>query len=176
MALTKKGNKVVAKLTDLNQEATLNDGDRIVFWCNSSGEASTIDYSNVKIDLDHTTFGETFNQVVNFATTASAWVSTMSDSFNELDSKMNTVLESNNQVNNEIAAIKLLLQMAIGLAAVRSDAQKNFTEEQYASSLSQDAKLIYDQMKQEITSAAGVSSIDFSNTNLIYFSGLKFTQ
>lgn len=170
MALTKKGNKVIAKLTDLTQESTLNDGDRIVFWCNSSGEASTIDYSNVRIDLDHTTFGDTFNQVVNFATTASAWVSTMTDSFNDLDNKMNNVLEQTTQVNNEILAIKMMVQMIIGLANTRNDAQKNFSEDQYVSSLPEEAKAIYNQMKQEVLSASGTEAIDFSHSNLIYIS------
>ena len=170
MALTKKGNKVIAKLTDLTQESTLNDGDRIVFWCNSSGEASTIDYSNVRIDLDHTTFGDTFNQVANFATTASAWVSTMTDSFNDLDNKMNNVLEQTTQVNNEILAIKMMVQMIIGLANTRNDAQKNFSEDQYVSSLPEEAKTIYNQMKQEVLSASGTEAIDFSRSNLIYIS------
>lgn len=170
MAITKKGNKVVAKLTDLTQESTLNDGDKIVFWCNSSGEASTIDYSNVKIDLDHTTFGKTFTEVVNFATTASSWVTTMTESFEGLDSKMNSVLEKSTEIDNEIMALKMLVQMIIGMATIRNDAQKNFTEEQYVSSLSEEAKTIYNEIKQEITSAAGVENIDFSRSNLLYIS------
>lgn len=171
MALVKQGNKVIAKLTDLTQVSTINDGDRLVFWCSSAGEASTIDYSSIKIDLEHTTFGATFNEIVNFATTASSWVSTMSDSFNELDAKMNSVLENNTQINNEISAIKLLLQMAIGLASARQDSGKNFSESQYVDSLSEDAKIIYNQMKTDITSAVGIETIDFTSNNLINLGG-----
>lgn len=168
MALVKQGSKVVAKITDLTQESTINDGDRIVFWCNTAGEAATIDYSNFKVDLDHTTFGDTFTQVVNFATTASSWVTTMTDSFNELDSKMNKLNDSNVEINNEIQAIKMLIKMIIGLATFRADNLKNYTEDQYVDSLPEDAKQIYNDLKDEVIQAAGQDNIDFSRLNLIY--------
>ena len=158
MAIYKQGNKVIAKLTDLSQEATLNDGDRIVFWCNSSSEASTIDYSNVKIDLDHTTFGETFTGIVNFATTANSWITSMTDSFNELDSKMDSVIENTTKVNNDILAMKMLIKMIMGLATNRADEGQNFSEEQYVNSLPEDAKAIYEEMKNDVISSAGIDS------------------
>lgn len=168
MAIYKQGNKVIAKLTDLSQEATLNDGDRIVFWCNSSSEAATIDYSNIKIDLDHTTFGTTFTEVVNFATTANSWISTMTDSFNELDTKMDSVIESTTKVNNDILAMKMLIKMIMGLATNRADLQANYSEEQYVNSLPEDAKAIYDEMKNDVLTSAGVDNFDFATHNLIY--------
>lgn len=170
MAIYKQGNKVIAKLTDLSQEATLNDGDRIVFWCNSTAEASTIDYSNFKVDLDHTTFGDTFTQIVNFATTANSWISSMTDSFNELDNKMDSVIEKTTQVNNEILAIKLLIKMIMGIATSRADMQANFSEDQYVDSLPEDARTIYTDLKNEVLSASGEDNIDFSKQNLIYIS------
>ena len=168
MAIVKQGNKVIAKITDLTQEATLNDGDRIVFWCASTAEASTIDYANMKIDLDHTTFGNTFTQIVNFATTANSWITEMTDSFNELDKKMDTVIETSTKVNNEILAIKMLIKMIMGMATSRADLQANFTEEQYVDSLPEDARTIYNDVKAEVLSASGEDNIDFSRYNLIY--------
>lgn len=173
MALVKQGSKVVAKLTDLTQESTLNDGDRIVFWCNSASEAATIDYANIKIDLEHTTFGDTFNNVVDFATTASSWVSTMTDSFNELDAKMSTVLENSTQINNQIMALRLMMQMLLGIAKQRSDLQSNFTEEQYVNSLPEDAKNYYNDMKQEVLTNSGEEGIDFAHINLLYIASQK---
>ena len=167
MAIQKQGSKVVAKLTDLTQESVLNDGDRLVFWCNSSGEAATIDYSSLKIDLDHTTFGDTFTQVVNFATTANSWITSMTDSFNELDNKMNTVIESNTKINNELLAIKMLIKMILGIATYKAE-QGNFSEQQYVDSLPEDARTIYTDLKDEVLTASGEDNIDFTRQNLIY--------
>lgn len=172
MALQKQGSKVIAKITDLSQETTLMDGDRIVFWCSTTGEAATIDYSNFKIDQDHTTFGDTFNEVVNFATTASAWVDTMQESFNELDEKMNNVIESNNGINNEILALKMMVKMILGVATSRADMTGNFSEQQYVDSLPEDAKTSYQTMKDEVLQASGADNIDFTRQNLIYLSSV----
>lgn len=170
MALQKVGDKVIAKLTDLTQETIFASGDRIVFWCSATGEAATIDWDDVKIDEDHTTFGQVFKEVVNFVTTASAWVETVNQSYNEMDSRINDILDSTNSINNEILAIKMLLKMILGLATAREDLASNFSEEQYIESLPDEAKEIYQTLKDEVLSGSGEDNIDFTRQNLIYLS------
>lgn len=168
MALEKQGSKVIAKITDLSQESSFNNGDRIVFWCNSTGEASTIDYANVKIDLDHTTFGTAFTQVLNFSTTAAAWVTEMSDSFDDLTNQMDTLVTSNATINNQILALQMLIKMILGLASARDDLQANFSEQQYIDSMPDEAKTYYEQTKQDVLNATGADAIDFTRQNLTY--------
>ena len=112
-------------------------------------------------------FGDTFTQVVNFATTANSWITSMTDSFNELDNKMNTVIESNTKINNELLAIKMLIKMILGIATYKAE-QGNFSEQQYVDSLPEDARTIYTDLKDEVLTASGEDNIDFTRQNLIY--------
>lgn len=170
MALQKQGSKVIAKLTDLTQESALYDGDRIVFWCSTTGEAATIDYGNIKIDEDHTTFGDTFKEVVNFATTASAWIQTVQETFDEINEKLDEAIESTTGINNDILAMKMMIKMILGLATARTDLTGNFTEQQYVDTLPDEAKTIYQTMRDEVLTAAGLENFDFTRQNIIFIS------
>ena len=92
----------------------------------------------------------------------------MTDSFNELDSKMDSVIENTTKVNNDILAMKMLIKMIMGLATNRADEGQNFSEEQYVNSLPEDAKAIYEEMKNDVISSAGIDSFDFTTHNLVY--------
>jgi hypothetical protein len=56
MSYTSVGrNKVYASIEDLPENQKLVDGDRILIQTEDG--TALIDYSNIKIDLEHTTFG-----------------------------------------------------------------------------------------------------------------------
>lgn len=167
MAVTQVGNRVYAKITDLSEEATLNDGDKIIFHCASSGNASLIDWTNVKIDLDHTTFGNTFNSILNFTQTASAWVDTMTESFNDIQSKCNEAIELSNKSIADIEAIKMLIRLIIGIASQPANNSEIYSPEQYRSMLSPDAKRVYDEIMSDITNQTG-RTLDLSKVNLTW--------
>lgn len=166
MAITQQGNRVYAKITDLQEESILNDGDKIIFHCDSTGNASLIDYSNFKIDLDHVTFGDTFSSMLNFTQTAGAWVDTMTESFNEIEEKCNEVVELTTNMTNEMSAIKMLFQMLLGLAFVRSDGQTNYPPDIYISSLSKESQDIFEEIIKDVNLASGLE-IDFTLHNIL---------
>lgn len=169
MAVTQVGNRVYARITDLSEESVFNNGDKLIFHCASTGNASLIDWSNVKIDLDHCTFGATFNGILEFSQTASAWVNTMTDSFAEVEAKCNDAIELTNQMTNEIAAIKMLIKMILGIASAPTEGEDrvNYKPEDYVSTLTEDAKAIYQSLIDEVVAQCG-NNIEFQYWNLNY--------
>lgn len=146
MALTQKGNRVYAKITDLSEEGTLNDGDKLIFHSSSTGNACIVDWANVKIDLEHCTFGNTYSEILNFTSTASAWVDTMTESFNEIEATCNEVKENVALINNELDAIKMVLKMMLGIINGREDN----VYENYLDTLSTEAREIYDNIITDV--------------------------
>lgn len=146
MALTQKGNRVYARITDLSEEGTLNDGDKLIFHSSSTGNACIVDWANVKVDLEHCTFGNTFSEVLNFTQTASAWVDTMTESFSEVEATSNEVKESVLTITNELEAIKMVLKMMLGIINDRED---NVYEE-FLNTLSTEAREVYDKIISDV--------------------------
>jgi len=76
MAITNVGkNRVYASIKDLPENQSIVDGDRIII--DTEEGTCLVDYSNIKIDLDHTTFGTQFSEMVNFTSTVNAFVTQM---------------------------------------------------------------------------------------------------
>ena len=172
MGLTQRGNRVYARIVDLSEEASLKDGDKLIFQSATTNNASIIDYSNLKIDLEHTTFQSQFEEMLNFARNAGAWSSQLTTSFQELQTKMDEVTERSTEITNEMEAIKMFLKMMLGLVAQRLDGQPNYNEDQFVSSLTDEAKTVYNQLKQEVLSNNGYGEIDFSKQNILYISSV----
>lgn len=164
MALTQKGNRVYARITDLSEEGTLNDGDKLIFHSSSTGNACIVDWANVKIDLEHCTFGNTFSEVLNFTQTASAWVDTMTESFNEVEALSNDVKKTVVTITNEIEAIKMVLKMVLGII---NDRDGNLYEE-YLSTLSIEARDIYEKIINEVqNNQKDGREFDFTTDNIM---------
>lgn len=170
MALTQRGNKVYAKISDLSEESSLKSGDKIVFHSSSNGIDCIVDWANIRIDLDHTTFKNSYNEMLDFSRNAGEWVTTISQEFENLETQVKEIAEQNVSINNQLAAIKLLLQMVIGIAALKPDSSPNFPEEAYLQALTEEAREAYEQIKQEILNNSGYGEIDFSMQNLLYIS------
>lgn len=172
MGLTQRGNKVYARITDLSEEASLKDGDKLIFQSSTTNNASIIDYSNVKIDLEHTSFQSQFEEMLNFSRNAGAWSSQLTNSFEEVQKQMDEVSDKSAELTNEVEAIKMLLKMMLGLVARRLDGQPNYNEEQFVSSLSEESKTIYNKLKQDVLSNNSYGEIDFSTQNIMYISSV----
>lgn len=172
MGLTQRGNKVYARITDLSEESSLKDGDKIIFQSATTNNASIIDYSNIKIDLEHTSFQSQFEEMLNFSRNAGAWSSQLTSSFEQLQTNMDEVTERNTQMSNELEAVKMLLKMMLGLVAQRLDGQPNYNEEQFISSLTEEAKDVYNTLKQDVLTNNSYGEIDFSKQNIMYISTL----
>ena len=60
-------NKVYASIEDLPENQKLVDGDRILIQTDDG--TALIDYANVKIDLNHTTFSTQITNLIEFTST-----------------------------------------------------------------------------------------------------------
>lgn len=170
MALTQVGNRVYAKITDLSEEAALASGDKIIFHSTTTGNACIVDWSNVKIDLDHCTFGPTFSEVVNFTSTAQAWVDTMTASFEEIESRVDDAINTVVKLNDEVAGIKLLLKMMLGLVNM----QDPDLIAKYKNTLTEQAIQTYEEIINEVEDAQNCKDkLDFTLANYLQFIGIK---
>lgn len=167
MALTQKGNRVYARITDLSEESSIQNGDKLLFHSSSTGNASIIDWSNVKINLTNCTFGSEFNQIVEFTSSAESWINTVTESFNELEASCNSIKESLVGVNNEIEALKLIIKMMLGLV---NDWDDN-TYNKYVSSLSAEAQEIFKAIVSDVEIAQkDARKINFVLSNFMNYS------
>lgn len=170
MGLTQRGNRVYARITDLSEEASIKDGDKLIFQSSTTNTAAIIDYSNFKIDLEHTSFQSQFEEMLNFARNAGAWSSQLTTSFEELQTRMDEVTERSNEISNDLEALKMLVKMMLGLVAVRMDGQPNYNEQQFLDSLSDEIRTAYNTLKQDVVGNNGYGDIDFTRQNILYIS------
>ena len=90
MSYTSVGrNKVYASIEDLPENQKLVDGDRILIQTEDG--TALVDYSNVKIDLNHTTFGTQVSQLIQFTSTVEQYLEEMDNSFNEIKEETATL-------------------------------------------------------------------------------------
>ena len=83
MAITNVGkNKVYASIKDLPENQSIIDGDRIIV--DTDEGTCLVDYSNFKIDLDHTTFGEQFAQMVEYTASVTAFINQIEEEFSNV--------------------------------------------------------------------------------------------
>lgn len=169
MALTKVGNRVYGRIIDLSEESGLASGDKLIFHSTTTGNASIVDWSNVKVDLEHCTFGPQFSEILNFTSTAQAWVDTMTSSFNEINTRSNEVIELTGKLNDSIEAIKLLLKLMIGIANDKGTGEVN----KLKNTLTEQAREVYESIINEVEDAQDChDQIDFSTINFLQIAGL----
>ena len=80
MAITNVGkNRVYASIKDLPENQKIVDGDRIII--DTEEGTCLVDYSNLKIDLEHTTFGDQFSDMVSYTSTVTSFISQIGEEF-----------------------------------------------------------------------------------------------
>lgn len=171
MAVVQRGNKVYAKVSDLSEESSLKNGDKIVFHSSATGIDCLVDYANVRIDLDHTTFKDSYEQMLDFSRNAGAWVTEMSDQFNSMSETVGEITQQNVDINNTLAAIKLLVQFVIGMAASGNNGSANIPAQNHVDALPAAAKEKYEQIIAEINNT--VTTVGYDTINASTFSSLN---
>lgn len=167
MALSQKGNRVYAKITDLSEESTIQDGDKILIHSSSTGNAAIIDWSNIRIDKEHTTFGSELSSVVEFTQSASAWVDAVTESFNDVEANVNNVKENLVKVNSQMEGVKMVIKMILGLC----NNWDSGTYNKYLSGLDTEARETYDAIINEVfANQKDGRPISFLTANLMNFS------
>ena len=75
-------NKVYTSIDDLPENQKLVDGDRILIQTEDG--TALVDFSNVKIDLNHCTFGTQVSQLIEFTSNVEQYIEEMDVNFNEI--------------------------------------------------------------------------------------------
>ena len=115
MAFTSYGNRVYASIKDLPQYTSINNGDKIIVWNESREGAATIDYSDFIIDLEHTSFGTTINELLSFTTTVESFISTVAVDVENLDNKIASVEKINETLKGRVETLEYLLAIVYGV-------------------------------------------------------------
>lgn len=91
MSITSVGsNKTYASINDLPENSNIADGDRFIVQT-LDGDTVMVDYSSIKVDLDHTTFGAQFTEIVSFTSYATTWVDQVTAEFETIQEQFVTV-------------------------------------------------------------------------------------
>lgn len=71
--------KVYADINDLPENIGINDGDRFIVQTDDG--TALVDYENIRIDLDHTTFGTVVTELQEFQGLATNFITEISTQF-----------------------------------------------------------------------------------------------
>ncbi len=113
MAVTNVGNKrVYASIKDLPENQKIVDGDRIIV--DTEEGTCLIDYSNFKIDLDHTTFGDQFSDMVSYTSTVTAFITQMEDEFTTIKEETASIRTEVNDLTDMMDCVKLMIKFIMG--------------------------------------------------------------
>jgi methyl-accepting chemotaxis protein len=74
--------KVYASIEDLPENQKLVNGDRLLLQTEDG--TALIDYENVKIDLQHTTFGDQFRNLVELSSTVESFASLLNTDIEDI--------------------------------------------------------------------------------------------
>lgn len=115
MSYTSVGrNKVYASIEDLPENQKLVDGDRILIQTDDG--TSLVDYANIKIDLNHCTFGTQVSQLIEFTTTVEQYIDEINTDFETLKEETTNVKNSVAKLQEQLEGCKLLLKFILGSA------------------------------------------------------------
>lgn len=116
MAITSVGkNRTYASINDLPQNQTLVDGDRILIQTDDG--TALVDYSNLKIDLKHTTFETQITKIIEFTTTATSFIEQIESDFAAIQEQTTTMKNSITELEDKMECVKLMLKFIMGSAS-----------------------------------------------------------
>lgn len=104
--------KVYASIEDLPENMGIFDGDRFVIQTDDG--TALFDYQNLKIDLDHTTFGEIVSDMQEFQSLASTFITEMSSNMTAAQDDISVIKNDITTTQEQLDAIKLILQLMMG--------------------------------------------------------------
>lgn len=119
MAITNVGkNRVYASIKDLPENQKLVDGDRIII--DTEEGTCLVDYSNIKIDLEHTTFGKQFSEMVSYTSTVTAFVTQMEEDFSTIQEETSSLRNDVKDLEDMMDCVKLMMKFIMGYCSSKS--------------------------------------------------------
>ncbi len=114
MSYTSVGrNKVYASIEDLPQNQKIVNGDRILIQTEDG--TALVDYSNIKIDLEHVTFATQITSLIEFTSTVDAFVDTMQAEFMSIKQQTVTMKNDLDELKQQMNCCKLMFKLMMGL-------------------------------------------------------------
>lgn len=113
--------RVYTDIEDLPENSSMSDGDKFIVQT-ADGETVLLDYSSIKIDLEHTTFNTTFSQMVEFTSVAREWVQRMTTEFESMQSSFTDMRLQMTATSEEMEVHRAILEMIMGTANGKSSA------------------------------------------------------
>lgn len=92
--------KVYASIEDLPENQKLVNGDRLLLQTEDG--TALVDYENVKIDLQHTTFGDQFRNLVELSSTVESFSQTLNEEIESINEKISDLENSSNAIKNSL--------------------------------------------------------------------------
>ena len=122
MAITNIGkNRVYASIKDLPENQKIVDGDKIII--DTEEGTCLVDYSNFKIDLSHTTFGQEFSEMVSYTSTVTAFVTQIEEDFTSIQEETSQLRNEMDDMAAMMDCVKLMIKMIMGICAGESTDQ-----------------------------------------------------
>lgn len=109
MAIVQRGSKVYATIKDLPVVTAISDGMKFIM----QGDEGTIlaDYADLSIDLDHTTFGQTFMDMVNLTGTIEEFVTEVESKITDFENSLTNMETKVEEHNADIEALKYFVRL-----------------------------------------------------------------
>ena len=123
-------NKVYASIEDLPENQKLVNGDRILIQTDDG--TALVDYENIKIDLNHVTFGTQISQLIQFTATVEQFVEQIQNDFTSIQEETSNMKIAISELQDKMECCKLLFQHIMGSVAGESS---KYIESQVQSTL-----------------------------------------
>ena len=153
-------NKVYTSIDDLPENQKLVDGDRILIQTEDG--TALVDFSNVKIDLNHCTFGTQVSQLIEFTSNVEQYIEEMDVNFNEIKEETSTLKSQMQEIKEQMECCKLLFKHIMGSA---SSSPTNYIEDQVHNALSAHGLAMYEECVDAVKSVQ--QDFSFNRYNLL---------
>lgn len=153
-------NKVYASIEDLPENQKLVDGDRILIQTEDG--TALVDYTNVKIDLAHVTFGTQISQLIEFTSTVEQFIQEMDSEFNAIKEETTQLKSKVQELQEQMGACRLLFKYILGAARTYGD---EYIQQLAEGQLAAHGLELYHDCRQSVE--ASVPDFEFNKYNLL---------
>lgn len=124
MAYSSSGKKIYVSIKDLPQYTSLGNGDKIIIWNETRDGAAVVDFKDLVIDLDHTSFKSTISEVITLASDIQSFAHTVNEEINGISeslAELQTTVE--HELKNRIKTLEYIVAIILGSNSYWSSTQ-----------------------------------------------------
>lgn len=115
MAYSSYGKKVYASIKDLPQYTSIGNGDKVIIWNETRDGAAVVDYADFLIDLEHTTFKTTVDEIISLSSNLETFVHTITEEVTGLQESVTAIEDTiNNEIRSRLKALEFIIAIILG--------------------------------------------------------------